>query len=260
MANNAQGTIEYLIIIAIVIVIGLIVTSIITTQLNSSEKISSTSSKIKTTTGNNELSITDSVAGADTNGLLILKNNNPSSVTINKIVVDGEDHNYNGEQIAFGEEKGFNLVNIIACDGSKKSYSVLIKYTSVHGISKIANFETIIIDCITVTPSGSVDENVSSEAVSLADYYVTGTLNPDATGAYNENGTYNGYAAYEREDGAYWIWHYVPFPESLDKWAISPSQGGAFDPDRWNANTLDDITTTYTNQNGIYTGTATVSG
>jgi len=47
----------------------------------------------------------------------------------------------------------------------------------------------------------------------------TGTLSPDATGTYIENGTYNGSPAYEREDSAYWIW------DNVTSWIISPTLG-----------------------------------
>ena len=48
---------------------------------------------------------------------------------------------------------------------------------------------------------------VPEEAAVTADYTVTGTINPDATGDYTQNGTHNGQPAYDRDgDGAYWIW------------------------------------------------------
>ena len=84
----------------------------------------------------------------------------------------------------------------------------------------------------------------------MAPYVVTGTLNPDATGTYVENGTYLSRPAYEREDGAYWIWW------STAAWIISPSKGGFitnywFDADATPAGTYA--------VRGTYTGTATVA-
>jgi len=47
----------------------------------------------------------------------------------------------------------------------------------------------------------------AATVTAVADYTVTGTINPDATGDYTQNGTHNGQPAYDRDgDGAYWIW------------------------------------------------------
>ena len=48
---------------------------------------------------------------------------------------------------------------------------------------------------------------ITAQAADVGVLKVTGTLDPDATGVYVENGTYNGEPAYERTDGSYWIWH-----------------------------------------------------
>jgi len=54
-----------------------------------------------------------------------------------------------------------------------------------------------------------------------ADYIVTGTLTPDATGNYLEDGTYNGRPAYRRADSQFWIWW---SPATL-WWFLSPAKG-----------------------------------
>ena len=82
-----------------------------------------------------------------------------------------------------------------------------------------------------------------------ADLEVTGTLSPDATGFYRRNGTYNGYPAYERLDGAYWIW----WLSGSFNWIISTSKGGLA-AGWWRASP---VTGTYTPW--VYTGTATVT-
>jgi len=82
------------------------------------------------------------------------------------------------------------------------------------------------------------------------DLIVTGTLSPDATGTYSENGTYNGQPAYERADGAYWIW-FLPG----DFWLITIGKGNA--NQGWY--TSPPITGSYTAFGIGVTGTATVA-
>jgi hypothetical protein len=61
---------------------------------------------------------------------------------------------------------------------------------------------------VTVAATGGsapVSYSIEAQSTTAGMLKVTGTLNPDATGIYVENGTYNGKPAYERADGAYWI-------------------------------------------------------
>jgi hypothetical protein len=39
------------------------------------------------------------------------------------------------------------------------------------------------------------------------DYNVSGTINPDATGNYTENGIFNGFPAYELNGGGFWLYY-----------------------------------------------------
>jgi len=163
----AQGTIEYLVVIAIVVVIGLVVVGLLASFLGSSEGIFDSSSDIKNKVGVGGISIIDAVASVDENGLLVLKNVSSETLTITKINVDGVDHNYN-KQINFGETKSFKLDGIDVCDGTKKSYTVVIYYTPVgNALDKGADFKEIIIDCTDtiITPNNVVEEEPPEEDV-----------------------------------------------------------------------------------------------
>ena len=83
------------------------------------------------------------------------------------------------------------------------------------------------------------------------DYIVTGTLNPDATGNYFEDGTHDGKPTYRRTDSAFWIWYHQP----AVSWIITTTVGPV-DPDGWFHNIS--IEGTYT-PFGAATGIATVT-
>ena len=94
ISATAQGTIEYLIIIAVVIVLSLIVVGMVITQVDSSANVTATSSEASSKIGVEGISISSSVAGADENGVLVIKNINPENFMLKKIIVDGVDHNF----------------------------------------------------------------------------------------------------------------------------------------------------------------------
>lgn len=83
------------------------------------------------------------------------------------------------------------------------------------------------------------------------DLVVTGTITPDATGGYNQNGTYGGQPAYERSDGAYWI-----TTGAFGFWYIGVTQGGGGSSGYW-FNTTGKLGT-YTAQ-PTFAGTPTVA-
>ena len=83
------------------------------------------------------------------------------------------------------------------------------------------------------------------------DLLVNGTLNPDATGDYYEDGTYNGQPTYRRDDSAFWIWVHPMFLI----WYISTTKGAA--TNSWSIVGYGPVGTY--GPNGTYTGTAVVT-
>lgn len=96
--------------------------------------------------------------------------------------------------------------------------------------------------------SGSSQSESSESSSSSADtIYVCGEgISPDCTGEYQLNGTYGGYNAYERLDGAFWITRDGPH------WYISVT-GGAYTNSWYNINLI----STYT-ASGSYDGSPIV--
>jgi len=82
--------------------------------------------------------------------------------------------------------------------------------------------------------SSSTEIRSSSSSSSVDTLYVTGDPNPDCKGTYTQNGDYSGYPAYERLDGAYWIYW------AGDNWWIGDDKG---DQDKWYSNTTDLLAT-----------------
>ena len=155
MINRAQGTVEYLVIISVVIVLSLIVVGMVITQVDNSSNVSGTASEISTKIGVNGLSLASSVASVDEKGLLVIKNIDVENLTLSKIIVDDVEHNYDVQLVA-GDSKSLSLQRVSSCVGEKKNYSVKVEYVSASGLTKVADFGIIPIDCSSsVTPNGS---------------------------------------------------------------------------------------------------------
>ena len=96
-----------MIIIAIIIVIGLVVVSLLVNQTGSSGNISSSVSKIFSSSG--MISISEAVVGLDGNGLISLSNNSGGSIVVTRLSVNGVDTNYSNVSLIFGDKKIFSL-------------------------------------------------------------------------------------------------------------------------------------------------------
>ena len=98
----------------------------------------------------------------------------------------------------------------------------------------------------TITAGGKVDIDGGADGAAFE------VLSPDCTGSYPQNGTDNGEPAYEREDGAYWIW----WSTVMARWEIRTTLGGK-GTHGW-LRSSSSVAGDYT-ASGIGTGTATVA-
>jgi len=146
---QAQGTIEYLVIMAVVIVIGLIVVGMMSNFFDSSSGISGSLGKINALTG--PISISETVVDSDGNGYSAFTNNSGETLTITKINLGGVDNNYN-KLLASGGFAVFGLDNLLSgctCSvpGESKTCSMTVYFTSVNGISNSIT-KSVTVDCV----------------------------------------------------------------------------------------------------------------
>ncbi|MEK6958510.1 MAG: LamG domain-containing protein [archaeon] len=142
--NHAQGTIEYLVIIAVVVVISLIVVSMIGGMTGSSGDITKTTSKISSST--QAIAVIDTLAATTGQGAFTLRNNTGETITVNSISVDGTPKPIN-TQMALSDQKTFSVTGLIPCSTNQKSYNISITYTSSYGITKTEDLGEQIISC-----------------------------------------------------------------------------------------------------------------
>ncbi|MDD3084009.1 MAG: hypothetical protein PHP82_03230 [Candidatus ainarchaeum sp.] len=157
----AQGTIEYLIIVGVVVIIGLVVVSLTTNLFDDTQNIFTTSTRISSTTG--IISINEAVVNNDGNGLISFSNNSGETLTITSLNVGGNILDYPDTVLVQGTNKVFGLNDLndsCSCtgfEGKTRICNVTIYYTSQYGLEK--QFSTnVSVDCIigTVTTTSQI--------------------------------------------------------------------------------------------------------
>lgn len=175
-SEHAQGTIEYLIVVAVIAVLSLVVITIASGIFSSpSQSISSSSSKIgEVAVGG--ISVVESVVDSEGDSLIKLSNNSSDAITLTKISAGGVDGNYS-EQLVGLDSKIFSLNGVSSacpCEDNQKSAKCefKIEYITSTGIVS-TEYKTINVECVddsSATDSSKVIDpiDLSLSAVSLS--------------------------------------------------------------------------------------------
>lgn len=165
--SPAQGTIEYLVILAVIVVVSLVVVSLM---------INSTAPAASVNEGQSQLywesqaiSITEAVADEEGDAILTLAP--AENATITALVVDGQEIDVPDTKVFAGNEQTFLIEASIVCTGTKSTHTVTaINYIAEAGLNKTVSGKVdIVVECV---------QDVSSETL-LSDDYVEHELYPD---------------------------------------------------------------------------------
>ncbi|HPM86228.1 MAG TPA: hypothetical protein PLI99_03985, partial [archaeon] len=130
----AQGTIEYLVIIAVVVILSLVVVLLLLNQTSSVSETDQRMTNLEWET--KEVKIMDFAVSEDGAGKMIVSSNLLNEVIIDSIVVDSIEIPL-GDQLFFNKTISFSLNDIPACTTrGNQEYSITINYTTREGLSK----------------------------------------------------------------------------------------------------------------------------
>ena len=130
----AQGTIEYLVIIAIVVIIGLVVVSMMVGLLDQGSGVSEKSSKLSNWT--NTIAITETSVDPDGNYLVRLANNSGEELTITGVQVGDTTGSYSEDLFNSGAQN-FVIPSGESCvEGENATRQVKVTYYSKYGVQK----------------------------------------------------------------------------------------------------------------------------
>ena len=174
LAERGQGTIEYLVIIAVVVVISLIVVGLFVNMTGSpSQEIIDSSNKLGTSSSGG-ISVVEAVIDSAGDSLIRLNNNSSDAITLTKISVGGVDNSFS-EQVVGMDSKVFSLSELssgCACASGQKSVKCEYVITYVqNGITKTDRL-TKTIDCVTTTASVNPDSVVGLGNGTLTDPWI----------------------------------------------------------------------------------------
>ncbi|MBT4869964.1 MAG: hypothetical protein HON47_00110 [Candidatus Diapherotrites archaeon] len=159
--SSAQGTIEYLVIIAVIVVLGLLVVGTASSFFDSASGFSSTVGKVRASSGG--ISVVDAVVDLEGDGIFSIKNNFGETLSISKISVGGLDSNFD-TVLVFGNTINFYLENLsdyCSCTnaGGIQNCQLTVYFTTTLGIQKKEIID-VPVDC-----TNNIDSNSSSNVV-----------------------------------------------------------------------------------------------
>ncbi len=171
-----QGTIEYLVILAIIVGIGLVVVSILSGFTSQSSNISQSQTQLDS--GSQTIALSEAITGTDNNTTLLkLKSMSGDIITITKIEADGST-NFVGRQLTPGGELTIGIEELTEnCScvgvpvGTNKPCQFTITYTTLSGLEQ-KQITTTNTQCTgTVTPTNPT-QVLGLGIGTLADPYV----------------------------------------------------------------------------------------
>jgi len=140
MKIKAQGTIEYLVILAIVVVIALVVVGLLIGIFNSpSQQISSSGNSLGLST--QAIGITESlIEPNDGNYVIRLLNNSGENLTVSNVKI-GDTNVLFSEDLAQGSERLFVVNTNVDCSlGKIVSEDVVVSYVTRDGLTKVERY------------------------------------------------------------------------------------------------------------------------
>ena len=146
---KGQGTIEYLVILAVIVVISLVVVSLMASSAQPAQGISEGVSKLGTRSSS--ISVVDSTMSPDGSVYLKLKNQTGESIEIEKIFVEGEEASPDAV-IGANSEQGFIIPTSLVCTkGTASTMRIELQFS--RGEYGLPGFEDyggkIIVNCET---------------------------------------------------------------------------------------------------------------
>jgi nitrogen regulatory protein PII-like uncharacterized protein len=186
--QSAQGTIEYLVIVGVVVVISLMVVSLVVNQSENAAGVSSSIDSIAAKTS--VVGVSDAVVDVSGIGVVGFSNNSGSGITISKVSVDGVDTNFSPTYLANLDTRAFNIRDVGAdCNcfgnvGSTRTCPIVVYGVSDTGLEKEFR-SSVTVNCVLNTV---LKENVISAQIQFSDVCVS-NVPLWAKGAVNGSGT-----------------------------------------------------------------------
>ena len=164
-SNTGQGTIEYLVIIAIVIVISLVVVGLVTSTVNSPmQSIGTDSTKVSSYVGVGGISISEAVVDASGDGIINLNNFSGEVITLNSVSA-GDFNNSFRETIVSNDARLLHLSDlnsVCPCTAGMENQKCAFdfNYTTSSGLNKLSRI-VVLVNCVAKATSKDTNKVVN---------------------------------------------------------------------------------------------------
>ena len=146
--TKAQGTIEYLVILAVIINIALVVVSVLIGLLDNGGEVDEKSSKIYWSS--QPVAIDDALADNNGGSQIVVKNNTDGQITLTNITANNVPNSINsgaGEVLAMSTKYVATLSGIPLCLQKKQTYTLTVNYLSKYTLPKQVGPKELVISC-----------------------------------------------------------------------------------------------------------------
>ncbi len=132
-----QGTVEYLVIVSIVVVLSFVVVGVVVSQTGNASNVSTNSAKINSLAG--EISIIETGVNPDGNYLVVLKSNIVGAIVVTNVKIGDYSKTF-AEQLNQGSKQNFIVPGATCNIGEKKALPVLVTYTDQYALSHVQKY------------------------------------------------------------------------------------------------------------------------
>ncbi|MDD3159969.1 MAG: hypothetical protein PHQ98_03310, partial [Candidatus ainarchaeum sp.] len=169
---GAQGTIEYLVILAVVVVLALVAVVMLLGVFDGG----STSSNSDRIGGvSSDLGVMESLVGVDGNFFVKLKNNSGRSLLVKSIVVDGVDVNYFvGNSLGVSDSGSFVVPSSSECVAGESVVKDVLVSVLVNGVVSVKSLKVSFL-----CGDYSIDESLLASSVDVNKCHYGDVLYPD---------------------------------------------------------------------------------
>ena len=165
--SNAQGTIEYLVILAVIVVISLVVVSLMANSTAPAGQITAAQSKLFW--GSQPISITDSSVDAEGQGFFVIEP--AQEITLKKLIINGVEKDIEDTKIFGGNKKTIYLEDLVSCTSETGVYEIEFEFDSSTGLPYVSG-GYLVLDCEDDIDEDDLTDDEIIEEMASVNYFV----------------------------------------------------------------------------------------
>lgn len=164
---RAQGTIEYLVVVSVVVVISLVIVGVVSgffSGVSDSERISSLASW-----SSKEVSLVEGIVDFNGNWVLVVRNNSTDNIFLNSVVVEDVVFDLNSFFLGSFSQRAFLFKNDFSIDGCVNDFKpidISLSFSSRYGFERVVSDRyKFYLDCVeevSLSESYVVFENINN--------------------------------------------------------------------------------------------------